>query len=163
MQILIILCVVFSVNYVRSLELSVDGSPCTPNDNPANEIADDYYHSYKIAGDYRDMRGLIGMDVPTVLGWSLNRQASHGDFVTRSMSAECASTYIEFAETALKSLRKSIKEQNSWHNEGAVCNVAYMIVTLPDGNLRNKLYKAMTHMNTITRADSVDPLETLLG
>lgn len=152
MQTLIIFYIVSILSIVASLpsHLNVHGKECEPSSKTSAELADQYYDRYKKAGNYQDMAVLMDTDMQTVLGWSLRRQASNADAVTQSMSEECLPAYVELAEGALRSLRKSTKEENSWHNQGAVCNVAYLIETLPAGNLRDKLYRAMNQVTEIT-------------
>lgn len=88
----------------------------------------------------------------TVLSWNREQQAKYGDYVTKKMASECESNFIAFAENGLKMMRKTIKKGDSFHNQGAVCNMAFIIQALPEGALRNKFLSAHKKLTAISQA-----------
>lgn len=159
MRTLIRICVVLfcSLHVVCiGTSLSIYGEPCQQREKHWDEIAQEHFQQYVKRHVYedRDIQTLQQTSMATVLSWNLEQQAKYGDYVTRKMARECESVFTAFAEDGLKMLRKAVKKGDSFHNQGAVCNAAFIIQTLPDGALKNKFLTVHKKLTAISLASS---------
>ncbi len=116
-----------------------------------NDIVQEHFATYKRLANFEDLTVLRQSSMTTVLDWPLAQQAKHGDYVAKRMANECEHSFIAFAELAAKELQALIDNEDSFHNNGSVCNVAFLIQTLPEGKLRSELISLRYKLTDLTR------------
>lgn len=119
--------------------------------NGWDDLVQGHFRTYKRLGNFNDMLTLHQSSMRKVLEWPLAQQATHADFVTKKMSAECESAFTEFAKDALKQFQTQLAKEDGFRNTGAVCNVAFIIQQLPEGKFRSELVNLHNKISDLTR------------
>jgi hypothetical protein len=60
-----------------------------------DDLVQGHFETYKRLGNFYDMMTLRQSSMQQVLEWPLAEQATHADYVTKKMSAECESAFID--------------------------------------------------------------------
>ena len=129
---------------------TISGALALKTGNGWDDLVQGHFRTYKRLGNFNDMLTLHQSSMREVLEWPLAQQATHADYVTKKMSTECKSAFTEFAEDAMKQFQTQLAKEDCFRNIGAVCNMAFIIQQLPEGELRSELVDLHSKISDIT-------------